>query len=274
MLNLSAFARLIYAIALTCALSDVAQAQERGLTRLETMQDSQGWSAVGRLDIAGKGFCTAALIRDSLILTAAHCLYDRDGQQIEAARFSFQAGLRGGRADATRAVLRAVPHPDYRFAINATNAPAVAVDIAVLELASPIRMSRLKPYLIAPRPLTGDAVRVVSYGRGRADAPSLQEDCMVLGRNLGVLVMTCDVEFGSSGSPVFMRVDGDMRIVSVVSAMAQMEGETVALGTSLQEPFSQLIAHFGSLGPAPLLDGRRLIGVGGRNDTGAKFVRP
>lgn len=269
-----ALGRLCGALALTCALALGAQAQERGLVALETMQDSTGWAAVGRLDIADKGFCTAAMIRDDLILTAAHCIYDRDGSEIPPRRFSFHAGLRDGRAEATRGILRAVHHPDYFFSANATEASAVAVDIAVLELDRPIRQNRLRPYTIAPRPLTGDPLRVVSYGRGRAETPSLQEDCAVLGRDQGVLVMTCDVEYGSSGSPVFMQVNGEMRIASVVSAMAEMEGARVALGTTLDGPLNALLSYLAGLGPAPVPGNQLRIGVGDRNNTGAKFVRP
>lgn len=258
----------------TCALSIGAQAQESDLRPLHTMQDSQGWAAVGRLDIIGKGFCTAALIRERLILTAAHCLFDSDGNPLDPSSFAFRAGLRDGRADATRGISRAVPHPGYEFKADATDAPAVALDIAVLELDRPIRMTRLQPYQIAPRPLTGDVVRVVSYARGREEAPSLQESCRVLGRDMGVLVMTCDVEYGSSGSPVFMMVNGEMRIASVVSAMAQMDGTRVALGASLVGPLNTLLAHFASLGPTIPTGTQRLISSGERNDTGAKFVRP
>jgi V8-like Glu-specific endopeptidase len=266
--------RLTQYVLVSCALSIGAQAQESDLRALHTLQDSQGWAAVGRLDIIGKGFCTAALIRERLILTAAHCLFDSDGSPLPPASFQFRAGLRDGRAEATRGVSRAIPHPGYHFKENATDAPAVAVDIAVLELDRSIRMTRLQPYQIAPRPLAGDEVRVVSYARGREEAASLQESCLILGRDLGVLVMTCDVEYGSSGSPVFMMVNGEMRIVSVVSAMAQMDGERVALGTSLLGPLNALLSHFATLGPARPGGTQRLISSGERNDTGAKFVRP
>ncbi len=150
-------------------------AQESDLITLETRQDSQGWEAVGRLDITGKGFCTAALIRDRLILTAAHCLYDRDGNLIPPDRFEFRAGLRDGRASATRNITRAIAHPNYQHNGEATRPSEVAMDIAVLELDRPIREVRIRPYLIAQQPLTGDEVGVVSYGRGREEAPSLQE---------------------------------------------------------------------------------------------------
>jgi len=266
--------RLGLCLAFTCALSFGAQAQQSELEPFQTMQDSEGWDAVGRLDIRGKGFCTAALIRERLILTAAHCLYDTDGTRIDPGRFEFRAGLRDGRAEAERSISRTIPHPAYSFKEDATAAPAVALDIAVLELDHPIRMTRVRPYQIAPRPLAGDEVRVVSYGRGRSDAPSMQESCRVIGHDLGVIVMTCDVEYGSSGSPVFMVVNGETRIASVVSAMAQLDGERVALGTSLAGPLSDLLSHYATLGPARVNGTQRLLGGGQRNDTGAKFIRP
>jgi len=268
--------RLVVSIALTLGfcLPAIAQTPETGLVTLQTRQDSAGWEAVGRLDIRGKGFCTAALIRDRLILTAAHCLYDTDGSLIAADRFRFQAGLRDGRSEATRNISRAVAHPDYHWRINATDASEVAMDIAVLELTRPIRTTRIQPYQIAQRPLTGDDVGVVSYGRGRENAASLQEVCKVLGRQTGVVVMTCEVEFGSSGAPVFMVVEGQTRIASVVSAMAQVNGQRVSLGTSLAGPLNELLSYFAALGPARPGGTQRLISTDERNDTGAKFVRP
>jgi V8-like Glu-specific endopeptidase len=262
----------LISLVLFIAASLGVQAQESNLVTLQTRQDSQGWEAVGRLDIQGKGFCTAALIRDRLILTAAHCLFDSDGNPIEVSRFEFRAGLRDGRASATRTITRAIAHPNYNHNGQATRPSEVAVDIAVLELNRPIRATRMRPYRIAQQPLTGDEVGVVSYGRGREDAPSLQEVCSVLGRQTGVIVMTCDVEFGSSGSPVFMMRDGETRIASVVSAMAQVDGRKVALGTSLQGPLSALLTHFAALGPARPGGSQRLISIGERNDTGAKFI--
>ncbi len=264
----------LVSLVLTLATTLNAKAQGSELVTLETRQDSQGWEAVGRLDIRGKGFCTAALIRDRLILTAAHCLYDSDGSLISPDRFQFRAGLRDGLAQATRSVTRAIGHPEYDHSGEATEAEEVAMDIAVLELNQPIRNSRMRPYRIAERPLRGDQVGVVSYGRGREEAPSLQEVCEVLGRQTGVIVMTCNVEYGSSGSPVFMVKDGETRITSVVSAMAHVNGEKVALGTSLDGPLNALLSHFAALGPARPGGSQRLMNVQERNDTGAKFVRP
>jgi len=64
---------------------------------------------VGRLELAGRGFCTGALVAPDLVLTAAHCLHDRaTGKRIDPARIEFKAGWRNGRAAAYRSVRRAV----------------------------------------------------------------------------------------------------------------------------------------------------------------------
>ena len=138
---------LIFAIWL-CTVVQPLHADETELVTLQTRQDSQGWEAVGRLDIAGKGFCTAALIRESLILTAAHCLYDTDGSLIDSDRFEFRAGLRDGRASATRGIRRAIAHPDYHPNGDAFVPLEVAKDIAVLELERPIQSTRRQGLLL------------------------------------------------------------------------------------------------------------------------------
>lgn len=269
--------RFFIGILLLLSLTFGAQAQEAEQTPLVTLKTGdalRGWEGVGRLDIQGKGFCTAALIRESLILTAAHCVYDSDGRLIDTSRFRFSAGLRYGRAEATRSVRSLVAHPDYQHEGDLARDEEVAVDIAVLQLDQPIRRNRVQPFRIAERPSTGDQVGIVSYGRGRSETPSLQEVCSVTGQHRGVVVMNCDVDYGSSGSPVFMVRDGQPMIVSVVSAMAQMGGSKISLGTSLQEPLQQLLAHYSTIGPARPGGAQRIITLGERNDTGAKFTRP
>ncbi len=256
------------------ATTALPQQGSSGLVSLETRQATQGWEAVGRLDINGDGFCTAALIRDRLLLTAAHCVYDQNDQAIPASAFVFQAGLRNGRADATRSIVRIVAHPDYEPDGPTAKIGGVKNDIAVLELSQPIRYSGVRPFPIAGRPFRGDEVAIVSYGMDRAEAPSLQESCTILSRLNGALVMDCEAEFGSSGSPVFRIIDGRAQIVSVVSAIGESGGTSVSLGTSLEEPLQTLLAEFAARGPARPGGEQRLIQIGERNDTGAKFVRP
>ena len=56
--------------------------------------------------------------------------------------------------------------------------------------------------------------------------------------------------------------------------MASVNGEEVSLGTSLEAPLQELLAHFAGVGPAKPGGEQRIMRIGERNDTGAKFVRP
>ena len=252
-------------------------AQDARLESLDTTESGRAWQAVGRLDIDGSGFCTGSLIAPNLVLTAAHCLYDTTTKRrIDPATIEFLAGWRNGRASAYRFVRRAVVHPDYIYDGDVSS-DRVRNDVVLLELQRPIRNTTVRPFLTGSRPRKGAEVGVVSYAKDRAEAPSLQEVCAVMGRQEGMLIMSCNVDFGASGAPVFSFDNGQPRIVSVVSAKAELEGRHVSLGTSLDEPLIVLQAALAAgegfdHPPAPGVN--RIVVGQARRDTGAKFIKP
>lgn len=261
-------------IALALAFALPVQAQDSRLQALRTSDDLRGFEAVGRLNMAGTGFCTATLIAPDRVLTAAHCLFDRDtGERIAENRLEFLAGWRMGRAEAIRSVTRAAIWPTFDMRAGAAIA-SVAGDLAVLHLDRPVRTTGIRPIALAEGSAArGDAVTVISYARDRSEVPAIQETCHVLEqRRDGVSVFSCDIDLGASGSPVLARDAAGLRIVSVISARVDGSDGPISLGMQLGGRVSALMSALDNE-VSGTTAGPRATGLQGARTT-ARFVRP
>lgn len=271
------FGTILSAFVLTFLFFGTAFSQDSKLEQLDTWGLGRGWEGVGLLNIAGRSTCTGVLIRPDLVLTAAHCLYDGDADEmIDPKRIEFRAGWRDGKAIARRMGNLSVIHSNYLKSSRVTG-EQVRNDVALLRLASPIQSTHADPFRTDGGVRTGQTVSVVSFGAGRNNAVSRQRSCEVLEATGGLVAMSCDVVSGSSGSPVFAIRDGRPRVVSLVSSLGSVNGRQVSYGMDIEEPLAQVLADLRAgrgVFPKALTGAKRLsVGTERRVD-GAKFLRP
>jgi len=169
--------------------------------------------------------CGGAVVGADLVLTAAHCVVTAESSDpVDPRSLTFSYTEESGQTKVFQVVDIATDPSFVRR--DAPTRDQIARDVALL---------RLDRYLtgdvevMAPLDSTQPYVALLPT---QEEAPFEGEPCAAEYEDENIVILSCTRAKGSSGMPAFSLIDGERKIVAVVSANGNRKGEKITFGAN------------------------------------------
>jgi protease YdgD len=186
--------------------------------------DSQAfpWRAIGQLNMAGRGSCTATLVGPDIIVTAAHCLWNKETERWFPAEFvHFVAGFSGEAYQAHSKAKQIYINPAYDPVVesNLTNA---STDWALIRLQDSVgdSLGYLPVYLPVFQAKNHEHQWLqAGYRLDRSYVLTVHDSCQLQSLSVkqieGLAGHYCDTTQGDSGGPLLVKLEQGMAVAGV-----------------------------------------------------------
>ncbi len=194
------------------------------------------WSALGRLNTGGRGFCTGILIGPRLVLSQAHCLYFRvEGRWRTPNELHFVAGYQRDAVIIHSGVANYEVAPEISGGAGAGSLAVAAADWALVTLEAPIglkagwlALQRLDPGTRA-RLALGEGLAVqAGYRRGWEHSLTVKLGCRDRWQASGGHDGPCGSAPANPELPLLVFIDGDARAIANPLLLARAEAGRIA----------------------------------------------